>query len=53
MRQGARQQIEQGRLAGAVGTNDRPHVACGNSEIHIVDGLKASETLSEADDPQR
>ena len=49
VREIAREQVEERGLAGAVGTDDRAHIARRNRQIHTVHGQDAAEVLPEAD----
>ncbi len=48
VREVARDQVEEGRLPGAVGADDGAQVAVGHVQIHPVHGLEASEVLLQA-----
>ena len=42
-------QVEERRLAGAVGADDRAQVALGDGQVHAAHGLDAAEMLAQAD----
>jgi hypothetical protein len=47
-RQQSREQVEEGRLPGAVGTDDRPHAAGRDLDRHVVDGGETGEAARQA-----
>src|SRR2546425_783562 len=52
-RQHAGDEVEQRRLAGAVGADERAALARADGELHAVDGTKPTEPLRDLLQPQR